>query len=198
MTKKRVVAIDCDDVLMHTVGPILDYYNRQYDTNVIPEVYYGAVPTAGVWGTDNAQERNVRINAFFDAPEYLELTPQDGVLAVLQRLRKECELHIITGRPDFVKSQTLAWLDRHLPGIFETVTFTEIFGPKARSKADVCREIGASFLVDDHPGHCRVVADAGMQALLFGNYPWNRTVGSYPNVRRVANWQEVERAINAA
>jgi hypothetical protein len=40
------------------------------------------------------------------------------------------------------------------------------------------------------------VAEAGVDGLLFGNYPWNQSKELPSNVRRVANWAEVKEYFN--
>ncbi|HLA48993.1 MAG TPA: hypothetical protein VJY84_00415, partial [Candidatus Saccharimonadales bacterium] len=64
-------------------------------------------------------------------------------------------------------------------------------------KAEVCREIGADYLVDDQPKHCLAAADAGITALLFGDYKWTRVNNLPKNVIKVRNWPAVLEYFNA-
>ena len=59
------------------------------------------------------------------------------------------------------------------------------------TKAEICAEIGADYLVDDQPKHCLAAAKAGIKTILFGDYKWNRDTKLMPNMVRAKNWQEV-------
>ena len=83
-------------------------------------------------------------------------------------------------------------LDKHFPDIFHSIEFTGLYGGQPRSKADVCRELNADLLIDDHLAHALPVAQCGVDVLLFGNYPWNQTKEKLPgNIRRVKGWDEI-------
>lgn len=86
-------------------------------------------------------------------------------------------------------------LDRYFPNIFQSIEFTGFFGNKARSKADVCKELKADILIDDHIHHAEQVAKAGIKVLVFGNYPWNQAEKLLENMQRVKDWHEVEEVL---
>jgi hypothetical protein len=50
----------------------------------------------------------------------------------------------------------------------------------------------ASLLIDDRLATCREVANLLRQAILFGDYAWNRTSAELPaGLRRAINWKTV-------
>jgi hypothetical protein len=55
----------------------------------------------------------------------------------------------------------------------------------------ICQEIGAGYLIDDNVEHCRLAAEAGVKALLFGEYGWNKHLPTPPGVERVKDWKDV-------
>lgn len=58
-----------------------------------------------------------------------------------------------------------------------------------RTKGDVCRQIGANVLVDDHVVHGESVLAAGInEVIVFGDYPWNRSVELSKGMVRCLNW----------
>jgi uncharacterized HAD superfamily protein len=59
------------------------------------------------------------------------------------------------------------------------------------TKTKILAEIGANYLIDDQPKHCIAAAEAGITALLFGDYKWNKDIELKTNMVRVKNWQEV-------
>ena len=59
------------------------------------------------------------------------------------------------------------------------------------TKADIVKQIGADYLIDDQPKHCFAAAEAGITSLLFGDYRWNRNVKLPEGVVKVRTWHEV-------
>lgn len=58
-------------------------------------------------------------------------------------------------------------------------------------KAQVCQDIGADLLIDDHLSHAELAAKCGVQVFLFGDYPWNKADSLSPNITRVGGWGDV-------
>jgi hypothetical protein len=56
------------------------------------------------------------------------------------------------------------------------------------TKAELCREIGAEYLIDDQIKHCAGAARAGLKAVLFGRSPGAALPAG---VTRAAHWDEV-------
>ncbi len=57
----------------------------------------------------------------------------------------------------------------------------------------VCRKIGAKFLVDDSIENalkCVVDADPPVPVLVFGDYPWNSRIGRYSDVSKETSFEE--------
>jgi len=77
----------------------------------------------------------------------------------------------------------------HFAGIWDKISDASI----ARTKGELCQELGADYIIDDQLKHCVGAAKLGLKALLFGNYLWNQN-GSLPeNVQRVDDWSGVLR-----
>jgi 5'(3')-deoxyribonucleotidase len=187
--KYRAIAIDCDDVVVETAQCIVDYYNKTYGTKLaFGDIY-----------TKDLQRLNVpdiataigRMEVYLESEDCRLLSPSGEAIAVMKRLARRYKLHIVTGRSSRIEAATRDMLQRHLPGILTSVTFTNFFNHKVTHKADVCREIGADLLIDDHLPHVLPAAQAGIDTLLFGSYPWNQTDQLPPNTRRVRSWREV-------
>jgi len=186
--KKKIIAVDCDDVLVETGQRLLDHYNQLHGTAI--------TGYTEIWQAVSTEATKMSRDTYIDSDEYMASQPTQDAMRVLRELNEQHELHIVTGRPSFMQDVTLAWLERHLPGIFKTVIFTDFFKDSGgRSKADVCAEIGADYLVDDHIHHCQAVAKRGVHALLFGSYPWNQDFEATEMIQRVAGWAEVEQVL---
>jgi 5'(3')-deoxyribonucleotidase len=116
----------------------------------------------------------------------------EGALDVIAELKKKYRLVIVSARFGTQIEDTHHWLEKHLPGVFDGIHFMEMWDEdKKTTKAKVCQEIGAGYLIDDNVEHCGLAAEEGIQALLFGDYGWNRAEDVHPGVVRVKDWHAV-------
>jgi len=188
---KPKIAIDIDDVLVLSAPEILGNYNRRWGTQLILADWYSDIGPQ--WGTNDDDEAIRRVNEFVESEEYSELPPVQKAIFALQALSRRYELHILTGRHDVIAGATQGWLQRHFPDIFHSVNFSNLFDKtKVRSKGDMCRELGAAYLVDDHLAHCKSAASVGLKAVLFGSYPWNQADELPDGVTRCVDWNAVQ------
>jgi hypothetical protein len=73
----------------------------------------------------------------------------------------------------------MEWLDRHFGlHVFSEVHFGNHFAMHgtSRTKAQICREVGADVLIDDNPAYAYDCALHGLHVLLFNwnmRYPWS-------------------------
>ena len=186
--KQLKIALDCDDVIVPTAPLILRNYNATYGTKIGLKDFYTNDRTP--WGTDDATAVK-RVEAYLMSDEYQQVEPFLEGIEVIRQLGGHHELHIVTGRPGILAKATEDMLEKYFPSIFHSIEFTHFFGPNPRSKATVCQDLGIDLLVDDHLHHAQVVAACGIDALLFGNYPWNKTDSLPPRIRRVNGWHDV-------
>jgi len=116
---------------------------------------------------------------FFDSDDFAKLRPIDGALEVLRRNASRFSYHIVTSRQSAIEDQTREWVKLHFPGVFDGVHFGNHYsggeGGQPRSKYEICKEIGASLLIDDSIHHTVECAKSGLKGVvLFGHYRWNR------------------------
>jgi uncharacterized HAD superfamily protein len=192
--KRLVIAVDCDDVIVNSALELLKHYHKTYGVEVPPAEAYSNDPK--IWGVKDVDERIERVTEYLKTAEYQSLPPIKAALEALLALKEQHELHLVTGRVEFLKPSTLAWIDKHFPGVFTSIEFTNFIVPAShkhvtRSKADIARQLAADVFIEDHPHHARIVADAGVQVLLY-DWPWNRSIGEgVANVTRVRDWREI-------
>lgn len=196
---KPIIAVDLDDVLGDENHAMMHFINRRYgrahtpeDYNITGE-YWGFWQT--VWGVDEA-EAVTMYEAFLQAHDTSEVVQEiiPGAVEAINHLKKTYDLVIITSRQIEILRSTEKWLDSHFPATFKDVHFTALRGDRKKiSKAQICQEIGASYLIDDNADHCSLAQEAGVQTLLFGDYGWNRTARVAPGVVRVRDWRAVQR-----
>jgi uncharacterized HAD superfamily protein len=192
--KYHTIAIDCDDVIVGTASLTLNHYNKMYGTHLALKDMYSK--DLKVWGVTDDATAIARVEAYQKTNEYQNALPFHEAIEATRRLSKQYKLYVVTGRPTFIETATKNLLERHFPEIFQSIEFTNFFGNKPRSKSDVCRELEADLLIDDHLGHAIPVAQCGIDVLLFGDYPWNYTPEKLPdNVRRVRGWPDVTKIL---
>lgn len=159
-----------------------------------------------VWACSQ-DESNRRVHAFFGSRHFAGgIEPIPGAAPALARLRREAgvDLVVVTSRQHVIRDQTLEWLAAHFPGAFSSVHFGNHWALEgaARSKSEICADVGAAVLVDDNPHYALECAGAGVAVLLYDwelQYPWAKTPEgpSHPLITRVKDWGEVEAAVGA-
>jgi 5'(3')-deoxyribonucleotidase len=100
--------------------------------------------------------------------------------------------HIVTARRAHLIDTTREWLANYFPGYFKDIHFVPIWEPgNTITKADICKQIEADYLIDDLPKHCNVAADGGIKAILFGDYSWNKNENLHSGVVKCKDWDSV-------
>lgn len=200
MKQRKTIAVDIDDVLARSAEGFVAFTNQRWNMRLSPDDY--REEWAVVWGVPLAEalRRSEEYHASGAAGRY---EPHQTALPVLRQLSKKYKLVAVTSRRAILRPETDQWMERHFPGVFKDLYYAGIWDRKlsgqrvvgqalAHTKAEICREIAADFLIDDQIKHCVGAAEAGLTALLFGDYGWNRAPGHLPaRVVRVRGWNDV-------
>ena len=190
---KPVIAVDVDDVLSLSADEFIRYTNKKWRTNLTIDDY--TEDWAKIWKIDNQQEAEKQMHAYIKYTTHLVKRNQDAP-AILAKLSKRYKLVIVTARRVEYQEDTQLWLKNHYGKLFSEIHYARIWDEVTKdrikaSKKEVLKEVGAQYLIDDQPKHCIAAAEAGIKALLFGDYGWNRETPLQPNMVRAKNWQEV-------
>lgn len=192
---RPTIAVDVDDVLADEKEDVRKFINKTYNLKLTPEDYMIEAPYGRyfekVWGVDG--EKGLQMyEAYFNAGIKAKHKPVKGSVEAISKLEKKYNFVVVTSRGDRSFEYTHSWLSKHFPKVFKEVAFVPLWSKdKEITKAEICNEIGASYLVDDNAEHCNLAQKAGVQALLFGQYGWNRNVELTKGIIRVKDWQEV-------
>jgi len=196
------VAVDVDEVLGRFVFAlnqfVLDKYGMQHQVSD-----YWVYEFAKIWDCDQDTSNRI-VHEFFQSKHFQEGIPLiPGALSSLQRLSHTCDLVVVTSRQHVIQDQTLEWIDKHFPGIFQEVYFGNHWSLEgiSRKKSDICRAVGASVLIDDNPMYAVECAAAGIQVLLYDwdeAYPWSKLKPGQHHqlIRVVRDWNEVEQLLH--
>lgn len=198
---RPTIAIDIDDVLSLNAAGLSSFSNKRWGLSTTPDAYTEA--WAEFWGVP--LERAVEMaNEFHASGAVYYYDHIKKSLPVLRKLKTKYSLIVVTSRRKSIKDHTDKWLSERFPGIFDAIHYAGIWDVNEiteyklkQTKAELCRELGASYLIDDQAKHCVAAQEAGIQALLFGDYTWNRCEEIPENVVRVKSWQEVQRYFDA-
>ena len=148
---RPLVICDCDEVLLHFVGPFTDYLAAEHDLALHLDSFALSGNIRRPDGSTVAQEHFMPLlNGFFDTHMPTQ-TPAPGAAAALAALARDCDIVILTNvddRHNALRTSELARLG--MP--YRVVTNN---GPKGRPVAALMDEYGAKTgaFVDDLPPH---------------------------------------------
>ncbi|KAG9065661.1 hypothetical protein KI688_001950 [Linnemannia hyalina] len=201
---RKVIAVDLDEVLARTTLAIADFHNDTYGTTLTMDDFISYDYTK-IWG-GTREESIAKWRLFFDSPYFLKVEPVEGSLETLKLLKaRRFSLVIVTARQQFVADLTKKFVDRHFPGIFESIYFANHFLTEqekltfvSKPKSVICRDVHAQLLIDDSLENALEVSKAGIPVLLFdlhGKYKWNQLEEGQQlpdKVTRVKSWKDVQ------
>jgi FMN phosphatase YigB (HAD superfamily) len=193
---KPIIAVDADDTLFDENNAVRLFHNAKYGTAHTLEDYREQGEFYSfwehIWNTD-IPETDRRYLEFVEWKLANNLPPLPGALEALKHLKKSHDLVVITARNQAAVRITYDGLAEHFSELFSNVYFVPQLGEdKLVDKAKVCVDIGAAYLIDDGYMHCKLAVEAGVKALLFGNYGWNQHQELLPGMDRVKDWAAVK------
>ncbi len=200
---KEIIAVDIDDVLSPQALAVMAFSNARYGTHLTPEDfkkpgdYWGYYEQ--MWGVGD-EEGARRFNEFKQEGLNLKQIVSEDTKQAVRRLAKKYRLEIVTSRSGEHSKETKAWLKSHIPDVFAGFHFVDLWDePSGKAtKAKICKEIGAGYLIDDNLEHCNIAAEAGVTPLLFGDFGWNAGKARHELVHPVEDWAEVLEYFDAA
>jgi 5'(3')-deoxyribonucleotidase len=191
---KPIIAVDIDDVLAAEAAFIVAYSNKHWHHRLDIDDYQEFWEE--MWGVDHdeAERRSLELHQPGIEGSY---EPLDHAQEVLEHLSERFTLVVVTSRRELVRQETLDWLERNMGSYFSEIIFSGIWdsgnvGAHKLTKTEILQSVGAAYLIDDQLKHCAAAAEAGITAVLFGNYPWNQTQSLPSGVYRCDSWQAVQ------
>ncbi len=189
MSTRPIIAVDMDDVLAHHVEAFIGWSNTKYGTTFTLEDYNDH--WSQLWSIDH-EESEKRAVLFHQERQHRLFQPRKDALEVLHYLKKHYDLVIITARRRETINDSHEWLETHFPDIFKDVRFVPIWeDDRNATKLAICKEIGATYLIDDMVRHINLAAEGGVTALWFGDYKWNQNEKAVSGVVKAKDWQAV-------
>lgn len=185
---EKNIAVDVDEVKFPFVAQFANWHNAIYGTSLREEDFtsYMFEEPLGV-DTATVVERVYQFHEVDDS----HVPPIGGAEEGLRALSGAFCLNSVTARHPRFREHTRRWIDtRGLPiQEVHTVGHPDTMKEQYSSKAETCQAIGAIALIDDSPGHVADCLDNGIDAVLFGDYPWNQDAPR--GMKRCADWSAV-------
>lgn len=191
---KPILAVDIDEVLAAQAPSFIAYTNKKWGLELTIDDYHEH--WGEIWKTDHDETlqraKDYNLSGVMESMSHFE-----EAAAVLRRLAQCYQLVIITARRKELATITKTWIERCYPEVFTEIYHAGIWDsdhPDAATftKAEICLEVGARYLIDDQVKHCNAAQVAGVQSVLFGDYPWSRGAEVADGVIRCADWLAVE------
>jgi 5'(3')-deoxyribonucleotidase len=191
---KPIIAVDIDEVLCLFAEGFVAFSNERWGTHLRVEDYHEH--WGEVWNVD-IEEVNKRNNILWKEDAPIGYRSFEDAKAVLNKLSDRYKLIVVTARPSLAESVTKAWIRKEFGNIFDDLVLVGFYDNgfsttgHALTKGSVLHELKADYIIDDQPKHCLSAAEHGIQALLFGDYNWNRDVALSEGVVRCRDWRAV-------
>ena len=191
------IVIDADDTLFRTVEGFTLFSNEHFGTNLTPDDY--SEDWEAMWQVSR-EVVDKRAEVYREQGVVSSYPPMEGAHFVLRALRKGGHrFAVATSREMELRNETRVAVARHYMGLIalNDIRYAGIWdgdystNSHHKTKGDLFVEMGADYVVDDHPKHCIAAAERGIAAFLFGDYAWNRDAVVPDSVIRVANWGEI-------
>lgn len=125
----KVIAVDLDQTLAHTLESLLKWHNDTYDTT-LSVTDFTTNEYWKIWG-GTREEYCMKIRQFYDSPYFDQIQPiQDFALETLKMLKKRnFTLVVVTSRQQFIANKTKKFIDKHYPGSTNTYTYIQLSSP---------------------------------------------------------------------
>jgi len=198
---KPIIAVDIDEVLANIVDFVRLWANKETGSMLEAADYYTGDEFWNyyntIWERHGLADRiNFEMVLQQIAKDQSGITVIHGARSAIATLKKQYDLVFITSRPSYQEEETRRWLDEHIDASIPLyISFHPGVNDTARSKGEICAELGVSFLIDDNVGNCQSAIEYGVGAVLFGMYGWNEKAPSH--LPRCVSWQEVEEYFDA-
>jgi len=186
-----LIAIDIDDVLAEFIEGFIQFHNRMYGTSLIKK----NMITYSFWDilNETKEEGVKRLYNFFNSSDFREIPPNKDALDILNILKKNHKLVVITSRPNTFEKKTREWINHHFPGIFSEIYFLyneDIREKRNKTKGEICEKLKVDVFIEDSLVYAEGCANKGIKVLLL-DCPWNQSEELPENVVRIKDWNEV-------
>lgn len=192
---KPIIALDIDDVVANVIDSVRLWANEVTGLSLGSEAYHTDDDYwhyfDSIWERHGVSDR-INFTAVLEgmANDQSNVAVVEGARETIQALKQRYELVFITSRPSYQQKETRRWLNERIdPTIPMYMAYNPMVDHEARSKGEICAELGVSVLIDDNISNCESALEYGVDAVLFGAYGWNDKAPGH--IKRCGSWNEV-------
>jgi uncharacterized HAD superfamily protein len=187
------IAFDLDDILAEFNQAWALFHNKKYGTNLT----YGDFTDFDYTKFINItkEEAAFRIFEFYKTDEGKNLKVVEGALEIVNKLKKNHELCVLTSRDVSIKDMTNNWVKKNFGNLFDEIYLTSqltLAGLNHKvTKGDFCIKYGIDLLVEDAPVHAQNASDMGIKVALVEK-TWNKSFTyTNKNLYRIKQYDEL-------
>jgi len=182
------IGVDIDDVMTTTSAVYLDrvekMLNRKFNREDLTEYLFEDSLDLSLAEVERVWQVLLQDDIWENMPTL------EGMQPTVERLQKKYPLFIVTSRPILLKEKTEKWL-ANMKINYDKLIFTDM---TTKLKYITEENISLTHFIEDRWDFAWELAAGGIEVLLF-DQPWNRKQAVCPGMRRVQNWQEIEKLL---
>jgi len=186
-----MIGVDLDEVLCPTIRYYCIFLNRKYHLT-LREKDFKTYEFYEIYGVTRKEAIKDFIE-FTGTEFFMNMQPYPDALEGVKRLKELDDLCLITSRQEYLRGNTLRFLESFFPGVFSKVDFGNLYSLKGEKvgKLALCKKNNVKLLVEDDPRHAREVSREIPVILV--NKLWNKSLDELReyNIVRVYNWEGV-------
>ena len=182
------IAIDIDEVVVEFVRGYIRILARKGI-----KADYDKTNTYNLWEAYSiTREDSIKYaEEFYESESFENIELVEGAKDAINSLEKKNELFFLTSRPASIKDKTHQFIKKHFPNSNINLVFAGDFHKdNGKTKAEICRELGISIIVEDNKNYALECAKSGIQVFLIAK-PWNVDSESHENIKKVNSWSEI-------
>ena len=133
-----------------------------------------------------------KVEDFHKTEYFKNIKPIPGAREVLDELKKNNDLYVITARSENIRKDTEEWIEKYYPNIFSKVYLTNHYALNGTetSKKKVCDSLDVDIFIEDNIKYAEECVGPNRKIYLL-DYPWNQSDKLPQNIIRVHSWKEI-------
>lgn len=175
---KKTIAIDIDDTIAETLEAFRKKANEHSGTSLAAEDYTIEADYWGYYEQVWAQHGMMDLVSTAKVYEDLHTNQSDvpllpGAEFAVSELMKKYKIVLITARDPKWERATRDWLKGQFGVRAPEPYFNQAHRDSgSKTKGQICKDIGAKWLIDDNVEHCLSAVQEEVVPILFGSYGW--------------------------
>lgn len=192
--KNKIIWFDLDEVLAELLDYILEYnnykiWNLPIGREDVKDYYIHKMKDLNISEDEGISWFRTPM---LDDDARCSVKPTKWSFEKLKEIKSEGnKLVIVTARVQTIFWEyTNKWINKHFPGIFEDIFYTDHFTEKHREKSVVCNELWISYMIEDNMDYAIELAQKGIITYIIEK-PWNsHRKEEHENLIRIKSWDE--------